>query len=246
MFYLFLCALFFLTSGFIEAEELSFYDNSDKFWVHAVNNVNKLKRVQDLYDGVELDVVYIEETGVISIARSARRPVRLILEKYLETASLTPHLGLWLDFKNLRYQNRDDVFKRVEFLVEKFSLKRDRIIVESKDIRSLEPFTDAGYKTSYYLPERFLRSVREKENISDLSSGQRKRIERINDEVVSSGVYAVSVNCLNFSVVNKFITSANSVFLWGPDLKAGNSYHREVISSIIEKDERVEVFLVGE
>ena len=55
---------------------------------------------------------------------------------------------LWFDFKNLSPQNKDVTFAMINKIVEENNLKKENIIIESKDATSLNIFAKAGYYTS--------------------------------------------------------------------------------------------------
>ena len=230
----------------LREEKLMYYDNSDKIWVHRVNSVERLKILQPYYDGFEVDLVYVEKDDVFSVSHSTRKLSKLTLEKILETYVKRPGSGIWLDIKNLRVSNADRIFERLEHLVSEFNLKRDRIVVESSDIKSLSKFTKAGYVTSYYLPSRLLREVLDSGEEKGLEKRLAERMETLNRNIKNSDINAVSCDCRYIGIVKEYLPYSPAIFLWGPRLSYLNKEHRKIISKIFEDHPEVKLFLVGD
>ena len=58
---------------------------------------------------------------------------------------------MWLDIKNLTAGNKHVALERMNEMTEYFQIAKDRLIIEGKDWKALEVFTQDGYYTSYYV-----------------------------------------------------------------------------------------------
>lgn len=132
----------------------AFFDKmySDKIWVHRVNSVEKLQEVQDIYTGVELDVVYKIEDSIFDVNHPPAPSTGLNLHDFLGSIQNLNGQKLWLDYKNLNAENELISLSRLQTLCSQYGIPTKHIIVESMAPEYLGSFSKAGFKTSYYLP----------------------------------------------------------------------------------------------
>lgn len=125
----------------------------NKSWLFRVNSPQKLLKLGKKYAGVELDIVFHTEANDFEnsdrIIDLKMYPLSNTLEAYKK---LNNKPSLWLDFKNLTDGNKSAAENRLDYLVNKTGINKNKVLVESGNYNALEYFTKRGWQTSYYLP----------------------------------------------------------------------------------------------
>lgn len=124
---------------------------SQKIWAHRVNSVERFNYLKDKFAGVEMDLVYQGDKNFLEVNHPPATSKNIDLKEMLEQKN-AGQVGLYFDIKNLDSSNAFQILELINRLDSVYRLK-SRCIIESRDIASLAPFVQAGYFTSYYLPE---------------------------------------------------------------------------------------------
>lgn len=225
------------------ANNAIFSVHSEKIWVHRVNSIEKLEEVQPKFQGVELDVVF-EGEGNFDVNHPPAESINLSLREYFAAANFSNGYGIWLDVKNLDLQNAEQALLTLTQLCSDFSISPDQIIVESTDASVLPPFSESGFRTSFYLPQ----------HLSDESSeSQENVLNELNPLMALYPTDYLSTNRSDYSFVrSKFPES--KILTWSFDYDTGLSLnpitlYRESVDlfSKIEvlSDDKVKVVLFG-
>lgn len=123
--------------------------HTEKIWLHRCNSIEKFIEKHADYPHVEIDIVF-RENGTLDVTHDIDKTFGLSLKEYM--TSQHNRLGkLWLDIKNLSSANNGRILSELNALSDSLRLCRQHIIVESGDWKSLKPFTDEGYYTSFYI-----------------------------------------------------------------------------------------------
>ena len=126
--------------------------NYDKIWAHRVNSTEKLKLADELFKGVEVDII-LENDGDnywFDVNHPPAESIDLKLEVYLESIK-SDTMKFWFDLKNLTERNVTIVESLLSHFIDKFNLK-GRYILESSNYMALKYLSESGIFTSYYLP----------------------------------------------------------------------------------------------
>lgn len=125
----------------------------DKFWLHRVDSVGKQQEFAGKYAGLEFDIIYYEDSRAFENSHDKVDLDAYNLEKqFQEYASLAIKNELWLDFKNLSLDNKEDALAVLNSLMDRYGVDKSKVWVESKCWQALDVFKQAGFKTSYYFP----------------------------------------------------------------------------------------------
>lgn len=121
----------------------------EKIWLHRCNSLEKLYEKQSRYPNVEVDLVFRKDR-VFDVTHDVDTSFNLSLGSYF--SYMKDHEGkMWLDIKNLTAGNKHVALERMNEMTEYFQIAKDRLIIEGKDWKALEAFTQDGYYTSYYV-----------------------------------------------------------------------------------------------
>lgn len=125
----------------------------DKFWLHRVNSVEKQREFAAKYAGLEFDIIFYESERAFENSHDKENlQAHNLEEQFKQYAALPSQNKLWLDFKNLSLDNKDEALKMLSALMEKYRIAKDKVWVESGCWQALGAFKQAGFKTSYYFP----------------------------------------------------------------------------------------------
>lgn len=124
-------------------------DYPEKIWLHRCNSMEKLHEHIGEYPNVEVDVVF-RENRKFDVTHDEDTTFLLGLEPYFDYMDDTDG-KIWLDIKNLKAGNKEEMLAELDRLVETYRMGKDELIVESSNWKALRLFTESGYYTSYYV-----------------------------------------------------------------------------------------------
>ena len=201
----------------------SFLGHYDKIWAHRVNDTAKLASALDHFEGVELDLVFLEDNGVLDVNHPPAPSNGLTFEVYLSRIETGKYPYLWLDIKNLNSENSKVIFDRLQALFKNKSYPLHKVLVETRYPDALPVFTEAGYKTSYYLP-----------------SNPSEHIPKIDSILRFQPTIGISTTYKNYTTVAK-IFPKKTKYIW--ILNHNKLIEHRLVRSIL-KDTTVKVVLV--
>lgn len=124
----------------------------NKHWIKAVDNIALMHKLPPNTAGIECDVYFDIQKDHFEVYHDSTAPSTLNLDSLLAVyQSQKLSANIWLDFKNLSFENSMPALQEVTRLKNKYKLF-NQVIVESHTPRFLKPFCDSGYFTSYYVP----------------------------------------------------------------------------------------------
>lgn len=143
--------------------QLEFLGNYDRIWAHRVNTTQKLNWSKPFFKGVELDLVFTGQ-GILDVTHPPKPGIGLSLKEYLNKINETDDLQFWLDIKNLNADNAAAIYARLEDLLKDSKVSRKDFLIETRYPKGLIPFYEAGYRCSYYLPQRLFNAPQSKQD----------------------------------------------------------------------------------
>lgn len=179
-------------------------EHEDKLWLHRCNSMDKLREKVDDYPNVEIDVVY-RKCGIFDVTHDVDTTFRLPLDSFFCYMSKS-NGHMWLDVKNLNPENADEMLEDLDSLTEKYSIERKQLIVESRDWRSLDIFTDDGYYTSMYVD--FPKPSKLEDDEIDSCMGVLNRVAR------TGNVKALSFPGWWYEKIREYVTADIDLLTW--------------------------------
>jgi len=184
--------------------------NYDKILAHRVNSIDKLSSALKYFKGVELDLVYFEKEDCFDVNHPPAESIDLKLENYLGVLKDDKKPFLWLDIKNLTEGNSRKVLDKLLIVFSKINYPLDKILVETHNPNTLPIFSDAGFKTSYYLPYGLCKMGA---NELNTTIGSIKNVLSTNpDMAISSDIQDYQILDVNFPNKIKYTWVTGSVF----------------------------------
>lgn len=193
-------------------DRLFYYRYSEKIWIHKVNSLEKLHEVTNRFSGVELDVVFESSTSTFDVNHPPDLTQGLTLHRYFSSMdSASDRKQYWLDFKNLSRENSEAALDRINEICNEFELEKNGILIESTNPRYLKPFSEVGFKTSYYLPPDLVEM-----DEADYS----KTIESIKQTIEANQTDYISTNRKDFDIIKNEFPDAR-ILTWSFNYKNG-------------------------
>lgn len=209
---------------------------SQKIWLHRANDIKKAQYFQDKYAGLEIDITYIDslKTFLVQHGGGLHEPNPVTLEHWFDALEKANKLGLWLDFKNLNDKNKTIALNELNRICSQYKIKRNKIIVENWSPKNLSVFYNAGYKTSYYIPD-FNPKESTAEDIQRYTNEIRRNSNSYNTTTISG--YYYQYQFMRDSFPDK------DILIWYHlnDKKIQNEYIQ-----IADNDDKVNVLLIAE
>jgi len=219
--------------------KFEYIGNTHKIWAHRVNSIERLEYTKTQYRGVELDIVFDTATNTFDVNHPPAASIGLTLESYLSHLDLSQPIGIWLDFKNLTKENKNTALERLSFLTKKYSLKNSHIIVESPCPELLSPFNNAGFQTSYYLPNDLNKMPDEK--LVKIILEINKNINLFPTSGISTNLNDYDIIAEHFPKYQKYLWSSKKTYalkLFSNSLLTWKALHDENVTVLLVKVNR--------
>lgn len=199
-----LCLLVF---GFLyrfSPRRLEFLGYYDKVFAHRVNSLEKQKQALYYFDGIELDLVYLEDKERLDVNHPPATSIDLNFDAYLEAIESKNFPFLWLDIKNLNTKNDVAIFTRLNKLFEAKGYPKNKVLIETPIPEALAHFTRAGYKTSYYLTPRLHQKT---------SADLKKEISNINRILELQPEIGISTSYEDYNIISRYFPNKTK-YIW--------------------------------
>lgn len=206
-------------------EYLGYYN---KVYAHRVNSIEKLNAALHFFKGVELDLVYKKDKNILDVNHPPAQSINLNFETYINEIEQGTFPFLWLDIKNLNINTAQDIFVKLNSILDKLSYPKNKILIETFYPEALSIFTKAGYHTSYYLPPKLYKNV-------DLEN----EIKKINIILKKQPNIGISTNFEDYEIIKTNFPNQKK-YIWAlvPNINTKFWKIRKLL-----KDEKVEIVL---
>lgn len=212
--------------------KVEYLGHYDKIWAHRVDSKEKLKSALNYFKGVELDLVYDEDKDYMDVGHPPVKPINLSLRQYLSEIPEDSKPYLWLDLKNLKLENANIILKKLITIFSERDYPFDKILVESRNPETLPAFSDAGFRTSFYLLP----------GISKIEKSKREdEIKAIKTVLSKQPNLAISSNYEDYELMKTYFPTTKK-YLWiiNSVTKHGFSEPRKIL-----KDSTVKAVLIS-
>ena len=193
----------------------SIVGDDEQVWSHENNNLEKAIINSRAFKGIEIDVVYDEESKSLNVRHDIdKAPSKNNIFQIIESTKLNKGY-YWIDLKNLKKDNLEAIIVILnEYFKEDVALK-SRVIIESPHAVLLNEIGKQGYNTSWWLP-----SLRTDEKISYL-----KFFILTKYILLMYEFNAISAHTRMLPIINYFHTK-NNIHLWKHDHKDSLMVHK--------------------
>ena len=177
-------------------------------WLHKTNSKKILQKNFGDYDGFEIDINFSDSGNYFNVD-THNTYGNESLDNMLKNIDGLEKKYLWFDFKNLSETNKSVTVNLLNKIIEENNLKKEMIIVESKDAKSLNLFAKAGYYTSLDL------DLYSYKDINDLPGLMKDNIKKVEQNLVDF----VSSDSTHFDIVKYCFPNMPHLFWVDGDTK---------------------------
>ena len=126
--------------------ENTFNYPTSKLWAHRANDTIVAQTKKQVFDGLEVDVMYSNEDNELYIGHDEWDGMyKLTLEEWFAALPEPEKTCYWIDMKNLDNNNAEVIGDKIIGITEKFNIT-DKVLVEHTDINALKILKSKGLK----------------------------------------------------------------------------------------------------
>lgn len=189
-------------SGHHENTVSTFNYPDSKTWKHGVYSKNDAKKYAELFDGLEVDVIYSKAKNNIYVGRvEADTSKKLPLDDWLSVINNPEKNRFWIDFKNLSAKNAVDAFEVLDPIVKKYKLE-NKFFIESKDVEALKIAKDKSYNVMLWVENINYWKSKKREDTISVCKLIRKRINELKPDAISCEYTMYPLLCDSFPEQN--------------------------------------------
>lgn len=218
-----------------KADNGNFSYPKSKVWKHGVYSKYDAAKYENVFDGLEVDIVYSSEKNDLFIGRTDEDASKNnTFDEWLAMLKHPEKLKYWIDFKNLSNENCVKAIANLNRLVDKYGIKNN-VMVESQDIEALKYAKKSGFHVILWVDNLYY--WREPHTHNDSVSICRTISNKINElhpDAISSEFTAYPMICDSFPEEN--------IHLWDTpkDFTKENIEHTKMLC----REKNVKVVLV--
>lgn len=173
-----------------------------KVWKHGVYSKYDAQKYEDVFDGLEVDVIYSPEKNDIYVGRVlADTTKRQTLDEWLSFLKNPSDMHYWIDFKNLSVDNAEAAMLVLNLLSNKYGIKSN-VFVESKDLKALKIVKKNGFWTMLWVENIKYWSKKEREDTISLFKKIRSDIKKLEPDAISCEYSMFPFLCVSFPEQN--------------------------------------------
>ncbi len=156
-----------------------------KVWKHGVYSKYDAQKFEDVFDGLEVDVIYSPEKDNIYVGRVvADTSKNLTLDEWFSVLKKPAEMHYWIDFKNLSEKNVEQSIKVLNNLDEKYGFKKNAF-VESKNLKVLKVVKENEFRTLLWVENIKYWKKKEHKDSVYLAKMIRSQIEELHPDAIS-------------------------------------------------------------
>ena len=124
---------------------------SNKVWAHRVNTIAELQEKENLFEGLETDLLYSFHQNKIFVCHDVEDTIDgLTFGEWLGTLQSPQKHGYWLDIKDLNQYNCDTVVSLIKLELKKYNVEH-RAFIENSSPSVLKRIKELGMHTSLWV-----------------------------------------------------------------------------------------------
>ena len=185
-----------------KADKGEFSYPKSKVWKHGVYSKYDAAKYEDIFDGLEVDIVYSTEKDGLFIGREEYDANKNeSFDEWLAMLKRPEKIKYWIDFKNLSNKNCDKAVASLENLATKYGIK-DNIMIESQDMKALQHAKKQGFHVILWVDNIHYWSHRTHDDSISVCKSIRKKINRLHPDAISCEFTAYPMLCDSFPEQN--------------------------------------------
>jgi hypothetical protein len=131
--------------------ENSFSFSPNKIWAHRVNSIEEVEKKHQLFEGMEIDLIYSNFANNFYVAHNEQDTLRKIfLEDWINHIPNPAKNWYWFDLKNLNKKNAEAIVSLLVTILNRYGIFH-KTICESKNEKGLAVLKREGLAISYWI-----------------------------------------------------------------------------------------------
>lgn len=185
------------------AYDTEFQYPKSKIWKHGVYSKYDAAKYENVFDGLEVDIVYSSKKDNLFIGRvedDANKGV--LFDDWLAVLNNPSKLKYWIDFKNLSKDNCDNAIACLDKIVVKYLIKNN-VFVENQDIDALQHAKNQGFHVILWVDNlHYWKSPHTKNDSISICKTIRNKINSLHPDAISCEFTAYPMLCDSFPEQN--------------------------------------------
>lgn len=203
----------------------------NKVWAHKVNTLDDIRAKEDLFEGMELDIIYSPYQDKLFVCHNEEDTIKNItLDKWFDAFKKPKKHCFWLDIKGLTTDNCDVIVSHITRELKKHHIE-NRAFIESSKPQTLKRAKELGLHTSLWVPNFWWTDI---DTISWLDKVQR--------DCDTCQPDALSCEWRMYDALTTFFPERN-IFLWHTG-DFGYTPENEEVTRMMCRNKSVKIVLV--
>jgi len=125
--------------------------SSNKIWAHRVNTLEEIEKKHQLFEGMEVDLIYSNYKNTLYVAHDEKDTLRnILLEDWILHIPNPEKNWYWFDLKNLNKKNAKNIASLLVRVANEHGIFH-KTICESKDVKALSVLKGNNLAVSYWI-----------------------------------------------------------------------------------------------
>lgn len=181
----------------------AFHYPKSKTWKHGVYSRSDASKYEDIFEGLEVDVVYSSEKDNVFIGRVEDDADKdKSFDNWLSILKNPSKLKYWIDFKNLSADNCAQALACLDKLASKYGIKNN-MMVENQDVDALQHAKESGFHVILWVDNlHYWRKPHSHNDSVSICRTIRNKIDKLNPDAISCEFTAYPMLCDSFPEQN--------------------------------------------
>lgn len=178
------------------------YPNS-KIWKHGVYSEYEAEKYAEVFDGLEVDLVYSKKHGNIFIGRQEDDAEKgHTFDTWISMIKKPNETHYWIDFKNLSTENVEAAMQCLDSILNLHKVSKQNFMIENQDVKTLKVVKDFKYATILWVDNIFYWNSKTKADSISVCNIIRNKINALHPDAISSEFTAYPMLCDSFPEQN--------------------------------------------
>lgn len=178
------------------------YPNS-KIWKHGVYSEYEAEKYAEVFDGLEVDLVYSKKHGNIFIGRQEDDAEKgHTFDTWISMIKKPNETHYWIDFKNLSTENAEAALRCLDSILNIHDISKRNFMIENQDVNTLKIVKKFNYATILWVDNIFYWNNKTKADSISVCKIIRNKINELHPDAISSEFSAYPMLCDSFPEQN--------------------------------------------
>lgn len=202
---LFLLSIIFTSScvSHHDRNSTSYSYPESKIWKHGVYSELDAEKYAEIFDGLEVDLIYSAKYSDIYIGREEKHAeTNKTFDYWISKIKEPDKTFYWVDFKNLSTENVEAAMRRLDEIIENHKADKRKFMIESQDVNTLKVVKRFDYATILWVDNIYYWQSKTKADTINLCNTIRSQLNELHPNAISGSYTAYPLLCDSFPEQN--------------------------------------------